>query len=84
MSPQTADTATTGSQRRERELDRIAGAAAAKTMSVPLGVMVPLLMRAAENNHTWLEDFANDVVQIDADLHEILMAFGDMPDRRAA
>ncbi len=52
-------------------------------MKMPLGVMVPLLMRAAENNHAWLEDFAEDTVEIDSDLHQVLMAFQNLP-RHAA
>lgn len=70
--------------RRKRELDRLAGMSAAKTMKIPLGVMVPLLMRAAENNHAWLDDFADDTVEIDADLHQVLMAFQNLSSRRVA
>jgi hypothetical protein len=69
--------------RQERELDRLAGTGPARTMKMPLGVMVPLLMQAAENNHAWLEDFAEDTVEIDSDLHQVLMAFQSLP-RRAA
>ncbi|QDT13857.1 hypothetical protein [Stieleria marina] len=71
-------------ERRERELDRIAGLSKPKTMKIPLKVMVPLLMRAAKHNHTWLEDFADDTAEIDADLHQLLMAFQDLPHTRAA
>lgn len=70
--------------RQQRELDRMTGTADTKKMTIPLGTMVPLLIRAYENDHTWLRDFADDVVQIDADLHEVLTAFRHMPDRRAA
>ncbi|MGB7346239.1 MAG: hypothetical protein WBD20_18620 [Pirellulaceae bacterium] len=74
----------TASKRRERELDQVTGLSKPRTMMMPLGVIVPLLMRAAEHNHTWLEDFADDTVQIDIDLHQVLMAFQDLPHRRAA
>ena len=67
--------------RRERELDRMTGTSKPKTMSIPLGVMIPLLMKAAENDHRWLDDFSDDVVQIDADLHEVLMAFQNLPNQ---
>ncbi len=70
--------------RQQRELDRMTGTADVKKMTIPLGTMVPLLIRAYENDHTWLSDFADDVVQIDADLHEVLTAFRHMPDQRAA
>lgn len=42
--------------RRERELDRIAGAAEPKTVAVPLGKVVPLLMDAVANDRAWLND----------------------------
>ena len=80
----TARTNHPSTTRQQRELDRIAGTAKPKMMSIPLGVMVPLLMRAYEHNHTWLEDFADDNVQIDADLHDVLMKFRDLPNRNAA
>jgi len=72
------------SRRRDRELDQVSGLNRPKTMKMPLGVIVPLLIQATENNHTWLEDFADDLVQIDADLHQVLMAFQQLPNRRAA
>lgn len=71
-------------ERIERELDRISGTSSPRQMSIPLGQLVPLLLRASENNHTWLQDFADDTVLIDADLHEVLIAFQDLPHRRAA
>ena len=72
------------SDRAERELDRISGASKPKRMTIPLQVLVPLLLQANENNHTWLTDFAEDMVEIDADLHEVLMAFQNLDRRRAA
>jgi hypothetical protein len=70
--------------RRERELDRIAGAAPPKTVSLPLGKLVPLLMHAACSNRAWLTDFADDPVRIDADLYEVLLAYQQLPRRVAA
>ncbi len=71
-------------QRRERELDQVTGLSKPSTMKMPLGVMVPLLMRAAQHNHAWLDDFESDLVQIDADLHQVLMAFKDLSRQQAA
>ncbi|MCC9603011.1 hypothetical protein LOC67_20885 [Stieleria sp. JC731] len=72
------------SPRTERELDRISGIAAAKTRSVPLKVFVPLLVEAQERNSAWLEDFQDDNVVIDADLHEVLLAYQNLRNRRDA
>ncbi len=72
FSPANSDT------RRERELDRITGSAEPKTVSVPLGMMVPLLIDAAKADRVWLTDFADDTVRIDADLYEVLLAYGRM------
>ncbi len=69
--------------RRERELDRIAGAAEPKTVAVPLGKVVPLLMDAVANDRAWLNDFADDTVQIDADLYDVLLAYQQIQSRAA-
>ena len=69
--------------RRERELDRIAGAADPKTVAVPLGKIVPLLMDAVENDRAWLSDFSDDTVRIDADLYEVLLAYQQIQNRAA-
>ena len=58
-----------------RELDQIAGTAPKRTRSVPIKVLAPLLLNAQRRNSTWLNDFADDVVDIDADLHEVLLAY---------
>ncbi|MEM6778137.1 MAG: hypothetical protein AAF670_10815 [Planctomycetota bacterium] len=60
------------------ELDRLSGIAAPKTVRVPLAQMTRLLIDATESNRTWLQDFADDVVQIDSDLFEVLMAYQSM------
>ncbi len=69
--------------RRERELDRISGAAEAKTVSVPLTKIVPLLLDAANNDRAWLQDFADDLVRIDADLYDVLLAYQQFRDYAA-
>lgn len=58
-----------------RELDQIAGTAPKRTRSVPVKLLAPLLIDAIKRNSTWLNDFADDVVVIDADLHEVLLAY---------
>lgn len=72
------------SDRQQREIDRISGTAAPKTLSMPLHILVPLLMEAQEHNAHWLKDFSNDLVQIDSDLHEVLLAYGNLRRARAA
>jgi hypothetical protein len=72
------------SDRRERELDRITGTAKPKTVSVPLGRIVPLLIDAVENDRAWLNDFADDAVQINSDLYDVLLAYQQLRDRAAA
>jgi hypothetical protein len=72
------------SDRRERELDRIAGTAKPKTVSLPLGRIVPLLIDAVENDRAWLNDFADDAVHINSDLYDVLLAYQQLRDRAAA
>jgi hypothetical protein len=71
------------SDRREKELDRITGAADAKTVAVPLGKIVPLLVDACDHDRAWLKDFCEDLVRIDSDLYDVLLAYQQMR-RRAA
>ncbi len=70
--------------RRVRELDRITGTAAPKTVSIPLAEIVPLLLDAVHNNRAWLKDFSDDLVQIDSDLYDVLLAYKDLTKRAAA
>ena len=70
--------------RQQRERDRITGTADPKTVSVPLGKIVPLLIDAAQSERAWLNDFSEDLVKIDADLYDVLLAYGDMTKRAAA
>jgi hypothetical protein len=72
------------SDRRERELDRIAGTAKPKTVSLPLGRIVPLLIDAVENDRAWLNDFADDAVHINSDLYDVLLAYQQLRGRAAA
>lgn len=69
---------------REQELDRLSGTADSKTVSVPLGKVVPLLLDAAENQRTWLDDFSEELLEMNADLYEILVAYQQMKCRSAA
>lgn len=70
--------------RTQRELDRMAGAAVPKTVSVSLGTMVPLLLDAATNDRAWLADFADDTIRMDADLYDVLLAYSQMSRGAAA
>ena len=70
--------------RQQRELDRITGNAEPKTVGIPLGKIVPLLMDAAQSDRAWLNDFSEDLVRIDADLYEVLLAYSDLTKRAAA
>ena len=58
-----------------RELDQISGTGPKKTRSVPVKLLAPLLLEAQRRNSSWLNDFADDVVVIDADLHDVLLAY---------
>ena len=57
-----------------RELDQIAGTGPKKTRTLPIKLLAPLLIDAQQRNSAWLDDFADDEVIIDADLHEVLLA----------
>ncbi len=74
----------TQSTERQRELDRIAGTAEARTVAVPLGKIVPLLIDAGKQQRAWLSDFADDLVRIDSDLYDVLLAYQEMQRRAAA
>lgn len=56
---------------------------AAKTVSVSLAAIVPLLIDAVENDRAWLRDFGDDPVRIDADLYEVLLAYQQLRGRAA-
>ena len=76
--------AETTNERSQRELDRITGTAEARTVAVPLGKIVPLLMDAGKHERAWVNDFSEDLVRIDQDLYEVLLAYQTMQQRAAA
>ncbi|MCG8650676.1 MAG: hypothetical protein MI861_12640 [Pirellulales bacterium] len=68
---------------RQHELDRISGAAAPKTVTLPVGKLLPLLIDAARHQRAWLSDFADDPVRIDADLYDVLLAYQQLREKAA-
>lgn len=53
------------------------------SVTVSLAEVVPLLLHASQNDRGWLNDFADDVVQVSEDLYEILVAYQDLIMSRA-
>lgn len=47
----------------------------AGSVTVPLGEIFPLLADAVRGERAWLEDFADDDIQISSDLYDVLMAY---------
>ncbi len=45
------------------------------SVSVKANDVLPLLVDAALTNRAWLEDFADDAIQIPQDLYEVLLAY---------
>ncbi len=70
--------------RRERELDRIAGIAKAKTMPVAFAALVKFLSQAIQEDCAWLDDFADDTIHIDADLYDVLLSYQQLQQHRSA
>jgi len=66
--------------RQEAELNRVTGVAEPKSVAVPLTQFTRLLMDAAENNRAWLNDFADDLIRIDSDLYDVLLAYQSLRD----
>jgi hypothetical protein len=52
-----------------------ATAPAPNTVRTTLGDILPLLADAVANQRTWLGDFADDELEISADLHDVLQAY---------
>jgi hypothetical protein len=50
-------------------------AAPVDRVRVSLGEVLPLLADAVASNRTWLSDFADDEVEISADLNDVLQAY---------
>jgi hypothetical protein len=46
-----------------------------RTVTVPLGEVLPLLADAVRSNRTWLGDFRDDEVTVSMDLYEVLLAY---------
>lgn len=70
--------------RLERELDQIAGLGPKKRRTVPVKLLVQLLVEAEKHNRGWIKDFEEDTVVIDADLHDVLLAYKQHRHNRAA
>lgn len=49
--------------------------AAADTVTISLGEVLPLLADAVASNRTWLTDFEGDSITISADLYDVLQAY---------
>ena len=45
------------------------------SISVPLMEVLPLLADAVRSDRTWLNDFADDEINISMDLYEVLLAY---------
>ncbi len=69
---------------REQELDRLSGESETKTVQVPLSKVVPLLLDAAGHQRAWLDDFSEDLISMNSDLYDILLAYQQIKDRSAA
>jgi len=54
------------------------------TVAVSLADMVPLLLHASRTDRSWLNDFADDVVEVTQDLYEVLVAYQNLIVNRAA
>lgn len=52
-----------------------ASPSAPTTVRTTLGDILPLLADAVANQRTWLTDFADDELEISADLHDVLQAY---------
>ncbi len=44
-------------------------------VTVPLMEVLPLLAEAIRSERTWLQDFADDEINISMDLYEVLLAY---------
>lgn len=71
-------------ERVQNELDRVAGTLEPKSVTVRLATIVPLLLDAVEQNRSWLSDFSDDTVRLDADLFEVLLAYQELREEAAA
>ncbi len=60
------------------EMDRMTGVAASKRVNVALVDIAPVIADAVASGRGWLTDFADETIQIDADLYEVLLAYQQM------
>ena len=60
------------------EMDRMTGDAASKRVNVALVDIAPVIADAVASGRGWLTDFADETIQIDADLYEVLLAYQQM------
>ena len=67
-----------GENLRTEELDRITGITSPKRVSVALVDIAPVIADAVASGRGWLTDFADETIQIDADLYEVLLAYQQM------
>ena len=47
------------------------------------GKIVPLLIEAGQQQRAWLNDFADDLIRIDSDLYDVLLAYQELQQRAA-
>ncbi len=47
---------------------------------VALGDVLPLLLHAMQTDRVWLNDFADETIEISQDLYEILLAYKQIAD----
>ncbi len=71
-------------ERVKQDLDRVSGVLDPRSVTVRLATIVPLLLDAVEHNRTWLSDFADDTVRLDADLYEVLLAYQELREEAVA
>ncbi len=57
---------------------------ASDRVSVPCGEVFELLQDAISTNRAWLQDFAEDTIDVPQDLYEVLIAYKRLVYRRAA
>ena len=55
----------------------------ASRVTVSTGDVLPLLVDAALTNRAWLDDFADDTLDIPQDLYEVLLAYRNYRQRAA-
>jgi hypothetical protein len=56
-------------------------ACAAPRVPVSLSDVLPLLLHAAHTRRLWLDDFADETLEISQDLYEVLLAYKPIVDQ---